>query len=153
MPSRTRSRGTDRQPRASTSSRSARSSRGRTWYASWTRPAASTSSCGWSERARGLPARRARRARAPAGPGVQLEVDRGHDRRRLQRAGRLSKPLVVIDADVLGRQRTGDETYVEQLLRALPRVADDLRFAAITRRPELVPEGVESLNLPARSQE
>jgi len=65
----------------------------------------------------------------------------------------LSKPLVVIDADVLGRQRTGDETYVEQLLRALPRVADDLRFAAITRRPELVPEGVESLNLPARSQE
>ena len=65
----------------------------------------------------------------------------------------MSKPLVVIDADVLGRQRTGDETYVEQLLRALPRVADDLRFAAITRRPELVPEGVESLNLPARSQE
>jgi glycosyltransferase involved in cell wall biosynthesis len=65
----------------------------------------------------------------------------------------VSKPLVVIDADVLGRQRTGDETYVEQLLRALPRVADDLRFAAMTRRPELVPEGVESLNLPARSQE
>jgi len=65
----------------------------------------------------------------------------------------VNKPLVVIDADVLGRQRTGDETYVEQLLRALPRVADDLRFAAITRRPELVPEGVESLNLPARSQE
>jgi glycosyltransferase involved in cell wall biosynthesis len=59
----------------------------------------------------------------------------------------------VVDADVLGRQRTGDETYVEQLLGALPLVADDLRFAAITRRPELVPNGVEPLHLAARSQE
>jgi glycosyltransferase involved in cell wall biosynthesis len=65
----------------------------------------------------------------------------------------VTKPLVVIDADVLGRQRTGDETYVEQLLHALPRVADDLRFAAITRRPDLVPEGIEPLHLAARSQE
>lgn len=63
------------------------------------------------------------------------------------------RPLVVIDADTLGRRRTGDETYVEQLLRALPSVADDLRFAAITRQPELVPSGVEPLPLPARSQE
>jgi glycosyltransferase involved in cell wall biosynthesis len=63
------------------------------------------------------------------------------------------KPLVVIDADTLGRRRTGDETYVEQLLRALPAVADDLRFAAITRHPELVPSGVEPLPLPARTQE
>ena len=61
--------------------------------------------------------------------------------------------MIVIDADVLGRQRTGDETYVERLLQALPRVADDLRFAAITRRPDLVPDGVEPLSLPARSQE
>ena len=65
----------------------------------------------------------------------------------------MTKPLVVVDADVLGRQRTGDETYVERLLQALPRVADDLRFAAITRRPDLVPDGVEALSLPARSQE
>jgi|SRR5436190_3071271 len=65
----------------------------------------------------------------------------------------MTKPLVVIDADVLGRRRTGDETYVEQLLRVLPDVADDLRFAAVTRRPELVPDGVEALHLPARSQE
>lgn len=65
----------------------------------------------------------------------------------------MSLPLVVIDADVLGRRRTGDETYVEQLLRVLPQVADDLRFAAITRRPDLVPEGVEPVPLPARSQE
>ena len=63
------------------------------------------------------------------------------------------KPLVVVDADTLGRRRTGDETYVEQLLRVLPSVADDLRFAAITRNPQLVPRGVEPLHLPAGSQE
>jgi glycosyltransferase involved in cell wall biosynthesis len=65
----------------------------------------------------------------------------------------LTRPLVLIDADVLGRQRTGDETYVEQLLRALPAAADDLRFAAVTRRPDLVPDGVEPIHLPARVQE
>jgi glycosyltransferase involved in cell wall biosynthesis len=62
-------------------------------------------------------------------------------------------PLVVIDADVLGRQRTGDETYVRELLRALPAAGDGLRFAALTRRPDLVPEGVEPIHLPARLQE
>ncbi len=65
----------------------------------------------------------------------------------------MSAPLVVVDADVLGRRRTGDETYVAGLLEALPRVATDLRFAAITRRPELVPEGVEPIELKARVQE
>ena len=60
-------------------------------------------------------------------------------------------PLVVIDADVLGRQRTGDETYVENLLRRLPALGGRrLRFAAVTRHPELVPEGVEPIELPAR---
>jgi alpha-1,3-rhamnosyl/mannosyltransferase len=55
---------------------------------------------------------------------------------------------------VLGRQRTGDETYVENLLRRLPEAAGGaLRFAAITRHPELVPDGVEAIQLPARSQE
>ena len=62
-------------------------------------------------------------------------------------------PLVVIDADVLGRRRTGDETYVSNLLRELPAVAPDLRLAAVTRRPDLVPDGVEAIELPARSQE
>lgn len=61
--------------------------------------------------------------------------------------------LVVVDADVLGRRRTGDETYVENLLRALPAVAGDLSFAAVTRRPDLVPPGVEPVELPARLQE
>ena len=62
------------------------------------------------------------------------------------------KPLVVIDADVLGRQRTGDESYVEALLLELPPMADRERLAAVTRRPDLVPAGVEAIELPARSQ-
>jgi glycosyltransferase involved in cell wall biosynthesis len=61
-------------------------------------------------------------------------------------------PLVVVDADVLGRQRTGDETHVAGLLRHLPDHSDGLRLAAATRRPELVPDGVEPLSLAARSQ-
>jgi glycosyltransferase involved in cell wall biosynthesis len=65
----------------------------------------------------------------------------------------MSDPLVVIDADVLGRRRTGDETYVENLLRALPAVGGGLRFAAITRSPELVPSGIEPIAFPGRSQE
>ena len=63
-------------------------------------------------------------------------------------------PLVVLDADVLGRRRTGDETYVLNLLRRLPELAgDEFRFAALTRHPELVPAGVEAVEVPARLQE
>ena len=65
----------------------------------------------------------------------------------------MSKPLVVIDADVLGRRRTGDETYVAQLLHALPAVAEDLRLAALTRDPALVPDGIEPIQISARTQE
>jgi glycosyltransferase involved in cell wall biosynthesis len=65
----------------------------------------------------------------------------------------VSDPLVVVDADVLGRQRTGDETYVTNLLRALPGAAAGFRIAAVTRHPELVPPGVEVVALPAASQE
>ena len=61
--------------------------------------------------------------------------------------------MILIDADVLGRERTGDETYVTNLLRELPAAAPDLHFAAVTRRPDLVPEGVEPISLPARFQE
>jgi glycosyltransferase involved in cell wall biosynthesis len=61
--------------------------------------------------------------------------------------------MILLDADVLGRQRTGDETYVTNLLRELPAAAPDLRFAAVTRHPELVPAGVEPIVLPARLQE
>jgi glycosyltransferase involved in cell wall biosynthesis len=64
-----------------------------------------------------------------------------------------ARPLVLVDADVLGRQRTGDETYVRVLLHELATAApSDLRLAAITRRPDLVPEAIEPVELPARSQ-
>src|SRR3954453_8429448 len=62
-------------------------------------------------------------------------------------------PLVVIDADVLGRHRTGDETYVQQLLQNLPALGPDLRYAAVTRHPELLPDGVEPIRLRTSSQE
>ena len=65
----------------------------------------------------------------------------------------MSAPLVVVDADVLGRARTGDETYVSELLRAFAEAgAADLRLAAVTRRPGLVPSGIERVELAARSQ-
>jgi glycosyltransferase involved in cell wall biosynthesis len=69
----------------------------------------------------------------------------------LDRDGTVTNPLVVFDADVLGRQRTGDETHVTGLLRELAG-APGLRLAAVTRRPDLVPEGIEPVELPARSQ-
>ena len=58
---------------------------------------------------------------------------------------------MVIDADVLGRQRTGDETYMTALLRELAGTPD-LRLAAVTRRPDLVPDRIEPLELQAHSQ-
>jgi len=61
--------------------------------------------------------------------------------------------VIVLDADVLGRARTGDETHVTSLLRELPAAAPDLSFGAVTRLPGLVPAGVEAIELPARSQE
>jgi glycosyltransferase involved in cell wall biosynthesis len=60
--------------------------------------------------------------------------------------------VIVIDADVLGRQRTGDESTVRNLLRELPRVAPDLECAAVTRHPELVPDGIEAVRLDVSSQ-
>jgi glycosyltransferase involved in cell wall biosynthesis len=61
--------------------------------------------------------------------------------------------VILLDADVLGRRRTGDETYVRELLRALPEVAGDLHIAALARAASLVPEGVEPIVLRARTQE
>lgn len=63
--------------------------------------------------------------------------------------------VVAFDADVLGRQRTGDETYALNLLRELGPLAAaaDLRLVAVTRRTDLVPEGVEPFRLKTRSQE
>ena len=63
--------------------------------------------------------------------------------------------LVAIDADVLGRQRTGDETYVRNLLRELASLAPGagVRIAAVTRRVDLVPDGIEPVELTTRVQE
>ena len=58
--------------------------------------------------------------------------------------------MIVVDADFLGRRRSGDETYVRELLRALPR---DLDVAAVTRRPDLVPDGIRAIELGSRVQE
>lgn len=62
---------------------------------------------------------------------------------------------VVLDADVLGRRRTGDETYVLNLLRELGPVANaaGIRLVATTRRPDLVPAEVEAVELAGGSQE
>src|SRR5581483_10661661 len=89
----------------------------------------------------GLGAPRGARPRgSPAGARLRLGRGGTANRGGLQGGSRVTQPLVVVDADVLGRQRTGDETYVENLLARLPVLAGgDLRFAALTRRPELVP--------------
>lgn len=61
---------------------------------------------------------------------------------------------VLVDADVLGRQRTGDESYVANLLRELAGLdgAERLRVGASTRHPDLVPAGITPVALPASSQ-
>ena len=65
----------------------------------------------------------------------------------------MSEPLVVIDADVLGRRRTGDETYVRGLLGELAGTSD-LRFAAVTRRKSSRRESSRSSSrLTAKSSE
>ena len=63
--------------------------------------------------------------------------------------------VVAFDADVLGRRRTGDETYALNLLRELGALVHDagIRLVAVTRRPDLVPDGVERLELSTGSQE
>ena len=94
----------------------------------------------------------AARRRAPAAADFTLGA---------RRAGRMStstgssphEAAVAIDADVLGRRRTGDETYVAALLRELAPIADEERLAAVTRHPGArARTGIEPVELPARSQ-
>ena len=80
-----------------------------------------------------------------------LRAGRPCPRARARVAG-MSRPLVVVDADTLGRERTGDESSVENLLREIGTDPGDLRIAAVTRHPERVPPGIEPLVLTARSQ-
>ena len=87
---------------------------------------------GGGRASRGAAAARARaRARLHLGAG-----GRAHGR-GVPRGGR----VIVVDADVLGRRRTGDETYVRELLRALPGVAPDLRARRGDPRPLARPAG------------
>jgi glycosyltransferase involved in cell wall biosynthesis len=67
----------------------------------------------------------------------------------------VTRPLVVVDADTLGRRRTGDERYVAGLLAELAEPAHDagVRVAAVTRQPRLVPDGIEPLLLSTPLQE
>ena len=60
--------------------------------------------------------------------------------------------LVVVDADVLGRRRTGDESYVENLLREVAAVDRNFQIGAVARAHELLPPGIEQHILPGESQ-
>jgi len=62
----------------------------------------------------------------------------------------VTAPDVVVDADVLGRQRTGDETYIRQLLVGLSELDAGLNIHAVTRDAELVPDGITPEVLPVR---
>jgi glycosyltransferase involved in cell wall biosynthesis len=54
----------------------------------------------------------------------------------------MTRPLVLVDADTVGRARTGDEAYTINLLRELPSAAPDLAFAASLRDPADMPADV-----------
>jgi glycosyltransferase involved in cell wall biosynthesis len=61
------------------------------------------------------------------------------------------QPLVLVDADTVGRGRTGDESYTVNLLRELPAAAPELALACVLRDPSAlpadVPAGVRRLRL------
>jgi glycosyltransferase involved in cell wall biosynthesis len=62
-----------------------------------------------------------------------------------------SRPMILIDADTVGRARTGDEAYTVNLLRELPAAAPELTFAASLRvlrdMPNDVPAHVRRIEL------
>ena len=60
--------------------------------------------------------------------------------------------LVVVDGDVLGRRRTGDETYVENLVRELAGLERRFDLGVLVRRAEAAPAGVRPLELRSGSQ-
>ena len=100
--------------------------------------------------------RAARRARRAAASSARAAFTLGR-RGRARRAASTGRPHVPDAArrrstpTCSAGNRTGDETYVENLLRELPAArADGLRLAAVTRRPDLVPPGVEPVELRAR---
>ncbi|MDX6598095.1 MAG: hypothetical protein QOE87_1982 [Gaiellales bacterium] len=52
------------------------------------------------------------------------------------------QPLVLFDADTVGRGRTGDESYTVNLLRELPAAAPELALACALRDPSALPGDV-----------
>jgi glycosyltransferase involved in cell wall biosynthesis len=52
------------------------------------------------------------------------------------------QPLVLVDADTVGRGRTGDESYTVNLLRELPAAAPELALACVLRDPSALPADV-----------
>jgi glycosyltransferase involved in cell wall biosynthesis len=64
----------------------------------------------------------------------------------------MNRPLVLVDADTLGRQRTGDESYVENLLRELVLLQPPFRLAAVVRRPGGCSPPVQAIVLSEHSQ-
>jgi glycosyltransferase involved in cell wall biosynthesis len=60
--------------------------------------------------------------------------------------------LVAVDGDVLGRHRTGDESYVENLVRELAVLERGFELVVIVRRAGAAPPGVYAVELAARSQ-
>ena len=52
------------------------------------------------------------------------------------------QPLVLLDADTVGRGRTGDESYTVNLLRELPAAAPELALACSLRKPSDLPADV-----------
>jgi glycosyltransferase involved in cell wall biosynthesis len=60
--------------------------------------------------------------------------------------------LVAIDGDVLGRRRTGDEAYIENLARELGELERTFELVVVVRRADAAPAGVRAMELPSRSQ-
>lgn len=65
---------------------------------------------------------------------------------------RLGPVSVMVDADVLGRQRTGDETYIRQLLLELGQLDTGLEIVAVTRKAAEVPGDLQAVRLAVFSQ-
>ena len=61
--------------------------------------------------------------------------------------------MIIVDADFLGRGRTGDETYVDNLLRALVPLKGELPIGALVREAALAPDGIEPVVVRAPAQE
>ena len=73
--------------------------------------------------------------RPHSAPRDELGRRRGVGRRALARARAVSaQPLVLVDADTVGRGRTGDESYTVNLLRELPAAAPELALACVAAR-------------------